>query len=122
MVSLPSSTSSTIQGTTLRKAIDEARAHWNRTADLAGTVAILVARLSMYQPFRDTNHRTAHAVAHSFLAVNGFKELVPDDDLELTEILAKDRDPYRSIEDQVDELTGLFRRRLVKGHGDADDD
>jgi len=68
--------------------------------------------VSKYQPFGDTNHRTAHTIVHAFLRDNGYPELAPDNDLELADILAKDRDPYRGLETQVRELTELFKRRM----------
>ena len=59
-------------------------------------------------------------MAHKFLRDNGYVGLIIEDDLDLADILAKDRDPYRGINTQVTELTDLFQRRvemerLVKG-------
>ena len=82
----------------------------------------MASRISKYQPFRETNHRTAHAAAHRFLTINGFKELAPDDDLELSAILEQDRDPYRRLDDQIDEVTALFRKRIRERYGDQHDE
>jgi hypothetical protein len=100
----------------VRKAIEDARWYWDETGDLAGTIARLVAPISKYQPFRDANHRTAHAIAHGVLKFNGFSVLAPDNDVELEGILVMDRNPDRSLTAQVEALEGLFRRRFEEGY------
>lgn len=41
--------------------------------------------------------------------------LVPPEDSEFAAILAKDREPYRALSEQVEEITELFRGRLAEG-------
>jgi hypothetical protein len=72
----------------------------------------LVAPLSKYQPFRETNHRTAFVVARYVLDENGRPGLIPENDVELGDILAQDRDPNRSLATQVKEIRALLQERL----------
>jgi len=99
----------------VESAIEVAEAYWNQSQDIAGTVARLSASLSKHQPFRDTNHRTAFVIGRLVLQRNRYGFLVRDEDAEFAAILSKDRDPYRSLEAQVEELTELFDRRIEEG-------
>lgn len=48
---------------------------------------------------------------------NGFAWLAPPNDTELEDILKKDRDPWRTLQEQIEELTELFRARMQAGRG-----
>jgi prophage maintenance system killer protein len=93
-------------------AIATAESYWLETGDVAGTAARLAAPISKHQPFMDTNHRTAHTVAHTFLRDGGYEDLAPENDLDLAAILERDRDPYLGVETQIEAIKELFERRL----------
>lgn len=109
----------------VRLAIKQAIEYWEQSRDIAGTVARLIAPISKYQPFREANHRTAHTLAATFLAANGFGWLSPPDDKELERLLEKDaKDPLWPLSTVVAEVTRLYANRqwydYGVGYADAD--